>query len=319
MEARTSKNEEEPPVPEESSEDDYSSEEDDDLVLEGELRKVEQGSDEDDSDEDEPDSKRAKNETNKKGNTKNSKQDPDASGDDDSDSDEDLTPLNVEFTFCDTKEEYFHGLKMHLHSMPTFQAHSSALSDLIIENVSVGTVIGTEDDPDDNVFGFASVLNVSTYQKQTCIQELKKMCLDCCPNDRKKEMETVLSGKTKRPAGFMIHGRMVNLPLEITHVLHEQLVLDMDWAVENAEGGEEERKSLDFGVFVIMAPCTKVDGSLIYKYFDDEVFAGRAEFTFDFDAPKSFGSEEKQVCSVIVMTKTGHREAMKDLKDLVAR
>ena len=76
---------------------------------------------------------------------------------------------------------------------------------------------------------------------------------------------------------------------------------------------------MDFGVFVLMAPCTRVNGSLIYKYFDDEVFSGRAEFTFEFDAPKVFGTEEKQVCSVIVMTKTGHRQAMKDLEELVAR
>jgi len=313
---------------ESSSEDDeYSSEEDDDLVLEGELKKVEHDSEEEDSsddgeDEEEPVAKRQKNDVGKRKSdgkkTKNSKND--ASDDDsDDDSEEDLTPLNVDFIFCDTKEEYFHGLKMHLHSMPVFQPHSSALADLVIENVSVGTVIGTEDDPDDNVFGFASVLNVTTYQEQTCIQEMKKMCLKHCPNERKSELETVLSGKTKRPAGFMIHGRMVNLPLEITHVLHQQLVLDMDWAVEHAEGGEDERKSLDFGVFVLMAPCTRVNGSLIYKYFDDEVFAGRAEFTFEFDAPKVFGTEEKQVCSVIVMTKTGHRQAMKDLEELVAR
>ena len=40
------------------------------------------------------------------------------------------------------------------------------------------------------------------------------------------------------------------MPIEIVEVLHQQLVLDMDWAVKNADGGEEERKSLDFGAFV---------------------------------------------------------------------
>ena len=227
--------------------------------------------------------------------------------------------MNVEFTFNDSDEKFFHGLKMHLHGNPSLAPYSSALADIVIENISVGTIIGTENDPDDNVFGFASVLNVTTYQERECIQALKKKCLKHCPSERKNELETVLSGKTKRPAGFMFHSRMVNIPLEITEVLHDQLVKDLDWAVKNAEGGEEERKSLDFGVFVLMAPCTKVDGTLIHKFFDDEIFAERAEFTYTFNAPKSFGSEEDQFCQVIVMTKTGHREAMKDLKKMVGK
>ena len=250
----------------------------------------------------------------------NGKRSGDDNDNDEDDSDEDdVSPLNVDFIFCDSDEKYFHGLKMHLHSNPVLAPHSSALADLVIENISVGTIIGTEGDPDDNVFGFASVLNVTTYQEHSCIQALKKMCLDNCPSERKLELETVLSGKTKRPAGFMLHSRMVNIPLEITEVLHDQLVQDMDWAVENAEGGDEERKSLDFGVFVLLAPCTKADGSLLHKFFDDEIFADRSELSFSFAAPKTFGSEEEQFCQVIVLTKTGHREAMKDLKKMIGQ
>jgi len=141
-------------------------------------------------------------------------------------------------------------------------------------------------------------------------------------------MEVVLSGKTKRPAGFFIHARMVNIPLEITEVLHQQLVLDMDWAVENAEGGEDERKALDFGVLIRMAPTHRIENeSIAYRYFDDEVFANRAEFTYTFDVPKNKRKGEKiadddgdgqaKQCTVIVMTKTGHRDAMKDLSKLI--
>jgi len=234
--------------------------------------------------------------------------------------------VNVDFTFCDMTEKFFFGIKTLLLSNPTLAPQSSALADLMIENVSVGTVISAEGytDGDDDVFGFASVLNVTTNGSQSCIQYLKKQCLDHCPAQHKEEMETVLSGKTKRPAGFFLHRRMINMPLEICEVLHQQLVLDMDWAVDNAEGGEEMRKSLDFGAFVLMAPCTRSGGDnggmLLYKHFDDEVFASNAEFVYTFDAPKT-GSEdldkEKQLCSVVVMTKTGHRQAMKDLAKMI--
>jgi len=233
--------------------------------------------------------------------------------------------INVEFTFHDFNEKYFHGVKALLHGCSTvYQQHSSELADLMIDNVSVGTICSTEGDVDGNVFGFGSVLNLTAYRNEPCIQYLKKLCLDHCPKAHHKELDTVLSGTTARPAGFFFHSRMVNLPLEIVQVLQQQLVLDMDWAVEHANGGEEERKSLNFGAFVRLAPATAAqensssgDRSIYYKYFDDEIFASHAEFTYVMDAPPHYGSEEKPLVSVIVMTKTGHRAGMKSLQQFV--
>ena len=226
--------------------------------------------------------------------------------------------VQVEFTFCDMDEKFFHGLKTLLTAAsPIFGPYTSALSDLMIENVSVGTVTSTEGDEEGTVYGFCSVLNVTTYQDHDCIQGLKRTLLDKCPVTHKAELETVLSGQTKRPAGFYLHGRMVNMPLEIVQVLHEQVVLDMDWAVDHAEGGEDERKSLDFGAFVVLAPTYKVSGVSYFRLFDDEIFATHAEFTYEITLPKGYGMEETPYCTVIVLTKTGHRAAMKSLAELV--
>ena len=197
--------------------------------------------------------------------------------------------IQVEFLFCDMNERYFHGIKTLLHRHGIHAPHSSQLSDLIIENEMVGTVLSTDDTTpsvaaasaggnnkkkaiksnntnntstanaqteESNVFGFASIINVTTNHSSPAIQSLKKICLKHCPTQHKSEMETVLSGRTKRPAGFFIQERMVNVPLEITYILHEQLVLDMDYAINNADD-EIERKSLDFGAFVRLAPCYK--------------------------------------------------------------
>ena len=231
--------------------------------------------------------------------------------------------VQVDFIFCDMNEKYFHGLKTLLTSTsPIYALNSSSLSDLMIQNVSVGTVVSTETDTDGTIFGFASVLNVTTFQSEPCIQQLKNICLEKCPIQYKEQLDVVLSGKTNRPAGFYLQGRMVNLPLEIVEVLHQQLVLDMDWAVNNAHQ-DVDRKSLDFGAFVRIAPSYKTAGIMYYKYFDDEIFAQHAEFTFDVDLPKSaFGSsssEEQEIpfCVVIVLTKSGHREAMKTLSQMV--
>ena len=78
---------------------------------------------------------------------------------------------------------------------------------------------------------------------------------------------------------------------------------------------KEECKLLNFGAFVRIAPAFPSDGSIVYKYF--EVFATNAEFFYTIDAPKPFGSEKKQMCCIIVMTKTGHHEAMKELAKLI--
>ena len=133
-----------------------------------------------------------------------------------------VNKVNVDFIFCDMDEKFFFGIKTLLLSNPTLAPQSSALADLMVENVSVGTVISAEGytDGDDDVFGYASVLNVTTNGSHPCIQYLKKQCLDHCPVQHREELETVLSGKTKRPAGFLIHGRYVSSnPLLLYYLL----------------------------------------------------------------------------------------------------
>lgn len=334
-----------------SSSDDSSSD-DDSLVLEGVAVRNPDASDSDDDDdsvssEEEdaaPTKKKAKSNINTKSDTSNKpKKSKKKSNEPDT--------IQVEFLFCDMNEKFFHGIKTLVHHHSIHSPHSSQLADLILGNVAVGTVLSTDDpnatppqiaktsksksdkastatplpQDDPNVFAFASIINLTAHNSSPCIQSLKQLCLKHCPSQHKSDLETVLSGKTKRPAGFLFQERMVNVPLEITEELHKQLVLDMDWAVKNAEGGDEERKSLDFGAFVRLAPCYGGSGggggaanSLIYKYFDDEVFATNAEFVFSFEAPKMFeGDEEGLTCGVIVMTKTGHRAAMKELGKMI--
>lgn len=224
--------------------------------------------------------------------------------------------VQVDFTFCDMHEKYFHGLKTLLTSTsPIYAAHSSGLADMMIKNVSIGTIISTEGDDEGTIFGYASVVNVTTYQDEPAIQAIKSLCLEKCPATHKPELEIVLSGKTKRPAAIYLQGRMVNLPLEIVEVLHQQLILDMDWAVKNAEG--VDRKSLDFGAFVRIAPAYRASGTTYFKYFDDEIFGQHAEFTFELELPKQHGQEEAPFCVCLVITKTGHRAGMESLSEMI--
>lgn len=112
---------------------------------------------------------------------------------------------------------------------------------------------------------------------------------------------------------------MVNLPSEVTKVLHDQLVLDMNWAVRHAKGGETECKSYGFSTFVQLALCTsKGSGRMTkkgelfltmvvaYQYFDNKIIASNVEFVYILDAPKTYCVNDdglKQICAVIVMTR----------------
>ncbi|EJK74955.1 hypothetical protein THAOC_03338 [Thalassiosira oceanica] len=332
-----------PPIRHDSDADDSSSSDDDSLVLEGAVVRNPEASDDDEDDisseEDGPTFKKARSrdssskrsskfsgiEKQPKSIKKKGKSQPET--------------INVEFLFCDMHERFFHGMKTLTHRFGIHAPHSSQLSDLLIDNIMLGTVLTTDDPNDgkktkesqtpkfpgqeeDNVFGYASMVNLNQRGDVKCIQDLKKLCLKYCPAQYHTEMSTVLSGKTKRPAGFLFHERMVNVPLEITEVLHQQLLKDIDHAIETADD-DDERKSVDFGAFVRLAPCYAAGGGTgaIYKYFDDEIFATNAEFTYVFDVPRMHEDEdeEKMICTVIVMTKTGHRAAMKDLNKLISQ
>jgi len=295
---------------------DSDSSDDDELCLEGVLERVRDDDVSSESDEEEEEEVPMKGPAKSK--PKKSKK---SSKNSDSDSEDDTNGeiLQVEFTFHDMAEDFYHGIHTLLKS--THPPHSQALVNAILENVSVGTVISTKGDEEHNVFGFASVLNVQTHKEVDCVKSLIDICLTNVPEEHKRELSVVLSGKTKRPAGFLIHGRMFNLPLEIVEVYHQQLVLDMEWAVEHAEGGEEERKSLDFGVFLRLAPCVRTSGNggVVYNYFDDEAMADHAEFVYALPGKLMKGIEDQDppCCNVIVLTRTGHAEAMKDIHKLI--
>ena len=363
-----------------NDDDDDDSSEDDDLILEGVMVRNHDVSDEDDSDDDDDDEEEEKVDNDddddilddRKSNTKRVSaittkeqsqttpqlQVPNSSkkkqkkkktrSKTEEDDEDDI--LNVDFTFCDMDEKYFHGIKSLLQSCGSiYQLHSSALTDLMIDNVAIGTVVSTtmEDVNEPDVFGLASILNIKTYQHHTVIQQIQQFCMTHCPSNtttvspaQQQELQYCWSGTTKRPVGLLLQARMINMPMEIVLVLHEQLIQDMDWAIDqyaNLDETEEERKAHDFGAFIRLAPaerdttstsyshrggCNSNNG-ILFKYFDDELFMERSEFHYVVDVvtavtTKSKTSSHQQPCLVVmVLTKTGHRAAIQDLKQLI--
>lgn len=249
------------------------------------------------------------------------------SSSDNDDDDEDL--VQVDFTFHDMDEKFYDGLKALLHNSGTvYQPHAGNWADIMVDNVSVGTLLSTDGDVEGNVYGFASVLNVhTTYRESPAVQHLQDVCCKGCPPEHRDAFRAVWTkekeGKGSGPTGVLLHGRMINLPLEITLTLHQQLLLDLDWAVQHAEGGPDERQSLDFATIVRVAPCQLEGGggdrssAVVHRYFDDEFFHDRAHLSFVTDAPKSYSKEQPQKLQISVLTASAFRQAVQDLERMV--
>lgn len=255
----------------ESSDDDSSDESDVGVALEGAIDEHDSSS----SDEDEVKSKKRK-----KKNKKRSKK---------------KEEIHVEFIFCDMDEKFFDGIKCLVASSPIHAAHSSTLTDLIVDNVEVGTVVSTEGYEEDYVYGYASIL--SMHNDNQIINSLKETFLPSCPENHKAEMQLLLTGdkKARRLVGLFLHERMLNVPLVITHAIHQQLLLDLEWAVKN-------NPLFDFGLLVRIAPCypqtTPPSNTPAYKYFDDDVFSSNAEFFYTL--PKSYSDDNLLYCVIVL-------------------
>lgn len=194
----------------------------------------------------------------------------------------------MEFLFCDVDTRYWDGMKTLLSCEPMYASQSSDLATAMIENTVVGTVVTTEDQED--VFAVSSVIHCTKFDDNNW---MKKFCLKSYPS---------LSVKS---SGFYIHARVINVPLKIVETLHQQLLLDIEWANKN-ESGKEELQWL-----ILFSPCC----NNIYKYFEDDVFASNSELVVPVDVPICKG-EDKQ-CKMIVMTKAQYQSSVEELSKLL--
>lgn len=241
---------------------------------------------------------------------------------------DEIDMIHVDFIFCDMAEKYWGGIKaLLINGSSLYQAHSSILADQMIEHEMVGTVIATENDPEDSVFGFGSLLHwahLATAQDaflQVCQQEVyrpKNMPVLADEQATRQSVVKALQTKDNPSVAFLLFGRMINLPLEIVLALHQQLWLDIEWAQKQKDADELSYSQLN--MVLRLAPCTREANSnndWIYRYFDDEIMAGQAVGKYVVEAPKSFSREDKAYLQVLVLDLKGYQQSIKDLERMV--
>ncbi|CAN0117555.1 unnamed protein product, partial [Ectocarpus fasciculatus] len=167
------------------------------------------------------------------------------------------TVVDVCLDFCDPHERFFHGIRAllaHSYLQEAAGAGLSPLVDLAVAQGAVGTVLST-DAEDDAVFGFVTALPLKHLAKEhECVKSVTKFLLEKASKaGRGSEMEEVLGEGTQEKVGLLVSERMINCPMQAVPKLHEALVEDIAWAIEN-EISEEHREKFLFDNFVLVPP-----------------------------------------------------------------
>ncbi|XP_077407346.1 protein BCCIP homolog [Vanacampus margaritifer] len=160
----------------------------------------------------------------------------DISTDEDSESfEEELNEVvTVDFEAYAVSHNHFNGIKKLLQQL-FLKAHvnTSEITDIIIEQNHVGSVIkqaevpeDSDDDDPDEVFGFITMLNLTERKGVQCVEQIKELILEQCEKSSgqvaAEQLEQML-GDTAKPVGLLLSERFVNVPPQIALPLHVHL------------------------------------------------------------------------------------------------
>lgn len=140
----------------------------------------------------------------------------------------------VDFEAHNITANDFDGVKKLLQQL-FLKAHvnTSEMTDLIIQQNHVGSVIkqaevpeDSDDEDSDQVFGFISMLNLTERKDMQCVEEVKELIVDQCEKSSTpsmtEEIELILNDPSK-PVGLLLCERFINVPPQIALPLHKQL------------------------------------------------------------------------------------------------
>eukprot|EP01016_Furgasonia_blochmanni_P021840 TRINITY_DN2397_c0_g2_i1.p1 TRINITY_DN2397_c0_g2~~TRINITY_DN2397_c0_g2_i1.p1 ORF type:complete len:333 (+),score=72.94 TRINITY_DN2397_c0_g2_i1:106-1104(+) len=219
----------------------------------------------------------------------------------------DWEDATVDFEFYDPNPNQFFSVKNLINGyLDGFSFKSSELAEIICNQAVVGTMIGCEEDEnekgkvqDKNVFAFATILNMNRYEKISVMKEIVSFVVGKSKTHNENHeafIQTLTTSAHK--IGLLVNERIINLPPKCVPVLHNQVVEDLKWVME--QNDEEERMyfNLDYLLCVtkvfknIEVKSKKVKGALnleeyVYQKFEDNKFAEAADYVYVFEAKTS--------------------------------
>ncbi|KAG9267466.1 BRCA2 and CDKN1A-interacting protein [Astyanax mexicanus] len=141
----------------------------------------------------------------------------------------------VDFEAHTISDNDFNGVKKLMQQL-FLKAHvnTSELTDLIIQQNHIGSVIRQAEVPDDSddedpdeVFGFISIVNLTERKGLECVEQVKELvlgqCEKLCPAAVLEQFEKVLHDSSQA-VGLLLSERFINVPPQIALPLYKQLL-----------------------------------------------------------------------------------------------
>uniref|UniRef100_A0A8D0DIB4 Protein BCCIP homolog n=1 Tax=Salvator merianae TaxID=96440 RepID=A0A8D0DIB4_SALMN len=143
--------------------------------------------------------------------------------------------VNVEFEAHSISDNDRDGIKKLLQQLfLKAPINTGDLTDILIQQNHIGSVIkqaevleeSDDDDNEDEVFGFISLLNLTERKGTECAEQIKEQVLSQCEKNCDQsiveQLDKLLSDTTK-PVGFLLSERFINVPPQIALPMHQQL------------------------------------------------------------------------------------------------
>ncbi|XP_070801115.1 BRCA2 and CDKN1A-interacting protein isoform X2 [Pituophis catenifer annectens] len=163
-------------------------------------------------------------------------QDSDSELESDSEEDEEEIneEVNIEFEAHTITDSDKNGIKKLLQQLfLKAPINTGDLTDILIQQNHIGSIIKqtevteeSDDEDNDEVFGFISLLNLTERKGTECAEQIKELVLSQCEKNCEQnvveQLDKLISDTTK-PVGFLLSERFINVPPQIALPMHQQL------------------------------------------------------------------------------------------------
>eukprot|EP00299_Pterocystis_sp_00344_P010766 c48_g1_i1.p1 GENE.c48_g1_i1~~c48_g1_i1.p1 ORF type:complete len:296 (-),score=61.79 c48_g1_i1:40-927(-) len=218
----------------------------------------------------------------------------------------------VDFDFCDFRQSDFHSVKQFVQGyLDGQQFDVSGLSDLITNQVAVGTTIRVQDE---SMLGFITCLNYQQHASSKSMEQVTQYVLGHCPDQAIKSQFTAMLNDRSRPIGWIISERIVNLPPLISPPIIQALFDDIEWAKTNSGTSSSAFHFTRYFVMTrVLVENSNTKGSdgkkkrvkaQSFIRLEDSIFHEHASLSFAFNSARTAATSEQsmRLCMVIEAT-----------------
>uniref|UniRef100_A0A1L8DC46 Protein BCCIP homolog n=1 Tax=Nyssomyia neivai TaxID=330878 RepID=A0A1L8DC46_9DIPT len=204
--------------------------------------------------------------------------------------------LQVDFEGRNPIDSDFDGIKQMLNQLfLNAKINTNELTDMIIGQNYVGSVIWQSDDVDDEdesdvddssfIFGVTTVLNLSKWQEKECIKQIRNHLVEKAQTAAGRLKE--IFDDTDHHVGFLVNERFINIPPMISIPLLDSLQKEINRAVG-------KNMPFTFEYFLMVIKYYKTDSKkakkgeeVNYSNPEEEIIAKDAILSFEYSVAEA--------------------------------